>query len=217
VNPHGFSIEARPGQASQQASVRASSILPGVTSRISHVIGLDDAPFKREHRGDVLVVATAYSDLCLQGVLSAKVRRDGKNATSVIGSLIASSRFAAHTQAVFLQGIALAGFNVVDIHELHGALGIPVLVVARRAPDMAAIRAALLTRVRGGARKWKLIERAGPMEPVAGVFVQRAGMSLAEAAALIERFAVNGRIPEPLRVAHLIAGGVTDGHSRGRA
>jgi hypothetical protein len=217
VNPHGFLIEARLGQASQQASVRASSILPGVTSRISHVIGLDDAPFQREHRGDVLVVATAYSDLCLQGVLSARVRRDGRNATSVTASLIASSRFAAHTQAVFLQGIALAGFNVVDIHELHEVLGIPVVVVARRAPDMDAIRAALLTRVRGGARKWALIERAGPMEPVAGVFVQRAGISLAEAAALIERFAVNGRIPEPLRVAHLIAGGVTDGHSRGRA
>lgn len=188
-----------------------------VTSRIAHVIGIDDAPFQREHRGDVLVVATAYSGLCLQGVLSSRVRRDGRNATRVIASLVASSRFAGHTQAVLLQGIALAGFNVVDIHELAGALRIPVLVVARKKPDMAAIRAALLTRVRGGARKWALVERAGPMEPAAGVFVQRAGLSLAEAGAFIERFAVNGRIPEPLRVAHLIAGGVTDGHSRGRA
>lgn len=188
-----------------------------MTSRFAHVIGVDDAPFEREHRGDVRVVATAYSGLCLQGVLSARVRRDGRNATKVIAGLVASSRFAGHTQAVLLQGIALAGFNVVDIHGLAEALGIPVLVVARRAPDMAAIRAALLTRVRGGARKWALIERAGPMEPVAGVFVQRAGLTLAEAGALVERFAVNGRIPEPLRVAHLIAGGVTNGHSRGRA
>jgi endonuclease V-like protein UPF0215 family len=28
---------------------------------------------------------------------------------------------------------------------------------------------------------------------------------------------INGAIPEPLRVAHLIAGGVTTGQSRGRA
>jgi endonuclease V-like protein UPF0215 family len=188
-----------------------------VSSRIAHVIGVDDAPFEREHRGDVLIVATAYSSLALQGVLSSRVRRDGRNATSAIASLIASSRFAAHTQAVLLQGIALAGFNVVDIHGLHAALGVPVLVVARRAPAMGAIRAALLERVRGGARKWALIERAGPMEPAAGVYVQRAGISLAEAGAVIERFAVNGRIPEPLRVAHLIAGGITDGHGRGRA
>jgi endonuclease V-like protein UPF0215 family len=150
-------------------------------------------------------------------VLSSKVRRDGRNSTSALAAMIMSSRFARHTQAVLLQGIAVAGFNVVDIRSLAETLRTPVLVVARKKPNMAAIREALLTRVGGGARKWGLIERAGPMEAVAGVFVQRAGMSLSEAGGLIERFAVNGRIPEPLRVAHLIAGGVTSGHSRGRA
>jgi endonuclease V-like protein UPF0215 family len=55
------------------------------------------------------------------------------------------------------------------------------------------------------------------MEPAAGVWVQRAGLTLAEAAAAIERLAVHGNLPEPLRVAHLIAGGVGTGESRGRA
>lgn len=35
--------------------------------------------------------------------------------------------------AVLLQGMALAGFNVIDLDGLHEALEIPVLVVARRA------------------------------------------------------------------------------------
>ncbi len=68
----------------------------------------------------------------------------------------------------------------------------------------------------GGRRKWRLIERLGPMQPAAGVFVQRAGIELGEATALIERLAVHGRMPEPLRVAHMIAGGVTAGESRRR-
>ena len=55
-----------------------------------------------------------------------------------------------------MQGIAFAGFNVVDVHTLHCALGLPVLVVARRRPDLAAIRRALVNHVRGGARKWRL-------------------------------------------------------------
>jgi endonuclease V-like protein UPF0215 family len=188
-----------------------------VASKHAHVIGIDDAPFAREHRGDVLVVATAFSHLRLEGVLSTRVRRDGRNATQALALMITSSRFAGHTQAVLLQGIALAGFNVVDIHALHESTSIPVLVVARRRPRMDAIRHALLTRVRGGARKWALIERAGPMEPAAGVFVQRAGLSIADAESIVARYAVYGHIPEPLRMAHLIAGGVTDGHSRGRA
>jgi hypothetical protein len=177
---------------------------------------VDDAPFDRSHRGDVLVVGVAYSGARLEGVLSTKVRRDGRNATQAVADMVASSRFAGHTQAVLFQGIALAGFNVIDIHGLHAALQIPVLVVARRSSDRAAMREALLTRVRGGARKWALVERAGAMEAVAGVFVQRAGMSLEDAGRLVTRFATNGRIPEPLRTAHLIAGGVTTGHSRGR-
>jgi endonuclease V-like protein UPF0215 family len=186
--------------------------------RLSHVIAVDDAPFAREHRGDVLVVGAVFAGLRLEGVLSTRVRRDGRNSTDALAAMVGGSRFARHAQALLLGGIALAGFNVVDIHALSARLGLPVLVVARRAPRMAAVEAALLGRVRGGARKWALVRRAGPMEPVAGVHVQRAGLSPAEARGLVEALAVGGsRLPEPLRVAHLIAGGVATGESRGRA
>jgi endonuclease V-like protein UPF0215 family len=54
------------------------------------------------------------------------------------------------------------------------------------------------------------------MEPCGGVFVQRVGLTVAQAAAVVERLAIHGRIPEPLRVAHLIAGALARGASRGR-
>jgi len=78
------------------------------------------------------------------------------------------------------------------------------------------IRRALLEHVRGGERKWRLIECLGPMESVAGLCVQRVGISRGESEAVIERLAVHGKIPEPLRAAHLIAGGIATGRSRGR-
>jgi hypothetical protein len=118
---------------------------------------------------------------------------------------------------VLLQGIAFAGFNVVDLHALHAALGIPVMVVARKAPNLARIRAALLEHVPGGTRKWRLVERAGPMEPVAGLYVQRAGISAGDAARVLRRTALSGKLPEPLRTAHLVAGGIATGESRHRA
>lgn len=183
---------------------------------LSHAIAFDDAPFARTQRGRVLVVGVAFAGTRLEGVLSTHVRRDGADSTRALAERVRTSRFAAHTRLVLLQGIALAGFNVVDIHALHEALGIPVLVVARRPPRLPAIRAAL-EHVRGGDRKWALIEKAGPMVPLSGVMVQRAGLSSAEAAAALARFTVEGRIPEPLRTAHLVAGGVTTGESRGRA
>jgi len=184
---------------------------------LSHTVGFDDAPFSPEHRGDVGVVGAVYTRTRQEGVVSGKVRRDGANATDVLSRLVAGSRFAEHLHAVLLQGIAVAGFNVVDIHGLHERVGLPVLVVARRSPDLEAIRRALLERVRGGARKWALVRRAGPMEPAGGVWVQRAGLSLGEAEALVGRLALHGHLPEPLRVAHLVAGGLATGCSRGRA
>jgi endonuclease V-like protein UPF0215 family len=182
----------------------------------SHAIGFDDAPFDRAHRGDVLVVGTVYAGSRLDGVLTGKVRRDGVNSTRVLAGLIKGSRFRAHVQVVLLQGIALAGFNVVDIHGLHAMLGIPVIVVSRHRPDLTAIRKALFDHVPGGERKWKLIERAGAMEHVAGVYVQRAGVSLADTQAILKRFAIHGNVPEPLRVAHMIAGGIMLGESSKR-
>ena len=162
------------------------------------------------------IVGAVFAGLRLEGVLSGRIRRDGANATRVLARLASTSKFAPQLQLILLQGIALAGFNVVDIHALHAATGLPVLVVARRAPRLDSMRQALLERVPGGARKWKLVARLPPMEPVADLWVQRAGLELHQARTVIRRLAVHGRIPEPLRTAHLIAGGMATGESRGR-
>ncbi|HYE33953.1 DUF99 family protein [Methylocaldum sp.] len=180
---------------------------------LSHVIGFDDAPFERSHRGDVIIVGAFYAGHRLDGVLSGQVRRDGINSTRVLIDLVSSSRFYPHLQAILLQGIAFGGFNVVDIHRLHEALDRPVVVVARHLPNLGKIRDALLNHVPGGQRKWRLIEQAGPMEPMADVYVQRAGLSAKETAIFIRALAVHGRLPEPLRTAHIIAGGISRGES----
>lgn len=181
------------------------------------MIGFDDAPFARGHRGDVTLVGAVCSRTRLDGVVSGRVRRDGRNATDRMVELVERSQFGGHLQAVLLQGIAVAGFNVVDVHALHERLGVPVLVVARRPPDLAAMRRALRSRVPGGARKWRLIEAAGPMEALRGIQVQRVGLSRPAAEALLRATTLHGKLPEAVRLAHLIASGMTEGRSRGRA
>lgn len=186
-------------------------------SRHSHVIGVDDAPFPRSHRGDVMIVGAVFAGDRLEGVLSSKVRRDGANATGRVAAMVGDSRFKPQLQAVLLQGIAFAGFNVVDIRSLRDILAVPVLVVARQRPDYPSVRRALLEKVPGGERKWRLMRRAGEMEPLAGLWVQRAGIDAPAAEALLLSHARHGHMPEPLRTAHLIAGGVVEGESRHRA
>ena len=185
--------------------------------RFTNVLGIDDAPFARAHRGDVPIIGAVCAGPRLDGVLRGRVRRDGANATERVASLLLSSRFEPHVRAVMLDGIALAGFNVVDLDALHARIERPVLVIARRAPDLRAMKRALLSRVPGGARKWRLIERAGPMEPCDGVFVQRRGLTLDEAREAIEATRAQGHLPEPIRLAHLIGAGLVRGASAGGA
>ncbi|WP_163557651.1 DUF99 family protein [Halomonas sp. NO4] len=182
----------------------------------SHIVGFDDGPFPRGHRGEVPVVGAVYSGLRLEGVLTGRVQRDGSDGTGELVRLVRDSKFAAHLQLVLLQGIALAGFNVIDVPRLAAELGLPVLVVARRAPRREAMRDALLNHIAEGEGKWASIEALGPMEPLGGVHVQRWGLDREEAAEVLRATAVNGAIPEPLRAAHLIAGALATGESRGR-
>jgi endonuclease V-like protein UPF0215 family len=184
--------------------------------RLANTVGFDDAPFPRGHQGRVPIVGAVFADRRLDGVLVAAVEKDGNDATGVLASTIAASRFHEHIHLVLLQGVTFGGFNVVDAVALHERLARPVLVVARKQPDLPAVRQALESRLPGGEAKWRSIERLGVMEPCAGVHVQRVGLSAEEAHAVVERLAVHGRIPEPLRVAHLIAGAIGRGASRGR-
>jgi len=67
-----------------------------------HAIGIDDAPFEREHRGDVPIFGAVFGGERLEGVLGAKVRRDGSNATMRVAEMIECSRFCTHLGTVLL-------------------------------------------------------------------------------------------------------------------
>ncbi len=183
--------------------------------RFSNLAAFDDGPFPRQHTGTVPVVGTVYADLRLDGVLVGRIEKDGCDAAAVLGKLVRESRFDPHIRLIMLQGIALGGFNVVDVFALHRRLARPVLVVSRRRPDLAAIREALLKHIPAGPSKWRIIERLGPMEPAGAVFIQRVGLTREEALETVHHFAVHGHVPEPLRSAHLVAGALVAGQSRG--
>ena len=64
-------------------------------------------------------------------------------------------------------------------------------------------------------RRWgHHVERVYDID--AGVWAQRVGVSSAEAERVLRGLALHSNLPEPLRVAHLMAGALARGESRGR-
>ncbi len=183
--------------------------------RFSNVIGFDDAPFAREGQEKVKLVGAVFADLRFDGVLIGEIGRDGTDAANRMAELVSESKFAEHIRLIMLQGITFGGFNVADVFELNRRLGIPILVVCRKLPDMNAVRNALIGLGSDWQKKWAIIEKLGEPEPTDNVYVQRVGIGSEQANAVIKHFAIHSHIPEPIRAAHLIAGAISDGQSRG--
>lgn len=191
---------------------RGGSIRPGV-----RVVGFDDGPAGRGRGGQVLVVGAIYrGGEFLDGMVTARVRRDGRDSTDKLVRALTGSRYFPQLHYLMLDGIAFGGFNVVDIARLHGQTGLPVLVVVRHEPDLDAVRSAL-GRLRGAASRLALIDAAGEPEPCRGLYVQRAGLGAEEAEALLDLTCTRSKLPEPLRAAHIVAGALVTGEGGRRA
>lgn len=184
------------------------NLKPGIRT-----VGIDDGPFSRSHRGDILAVGAVYrGGTWFDGLVTTRVRKDGFNATDRLTSMLIASKFLDQLHYVMLDGIALGGFNIVDIQRLREATGLKVIAVMRRPPDFASIFRALDNLSRPNARK-KLIEKAGPVLSAGKIYCQIAGLDIDEARAAIELTSTRSLLPEPVRAAHLIAGGLVTGQS----
>lgn len=180
------------------------------------VIGIDDSPFKKFKKGKVLVVGTVFrGGLFLDGVLSTKVTIDGSNATKKIIDMINKCKFKPQLQCIFLNGIAVAGFNVIDVKDLSKKTKLPVIVIIRKKPNIEKIKETLIKINKKN--KIKLIEKAGSVIPVGEIYMQLTGISIDKAKEILKIVCTRSLIPEPIRIAHLIASGITDGQSRGKA
>jgi endonuclease V-like protein UPF0215 family len=116
---------------------------------------------------------------------------------------------------VILGGITVAGLAVVDMVDLAERLELPVLAVTRRNPVGSDLAEAL--RAAGLEHRLALLEGAPRAFGVGeGLYLAHAGATRAEAERLVLSSLAKSRLPEPLRVAHLIGQAIVLGESRGR-
>ena len=155
----------------------------------------------------------------MDGVLSTHVHVDEEDATYNLIEMINRSKLKSQTQAILLDGIAVGGFNVINIEGLWKHTGIPVIVVVRKMPDFRELEKAL--QKLGMERKYSLMQKAGLPQKVrireGEIYIQISGMTLNEAKEVLNVCCTTSLIPEPIRAAHLIGAGIVKGESKGGA
>lgn len=181
-----------------------------------HILGIDDAPFDKRQSGPVPVVGVVMEGPDrVESVALGEFAVDGEGATEYLVSWIGGLRARPTLQAVILGGITIAGLGIVDITALAEGLALPALVVTRHNPVGSELAEAL--RAAGLSHRLSLLQRVprafGAGE---GLYLAHAGASRVEAERLIMATIAKSRLPEPLRLAHLIGQAIVLGESRGR-
>jgi len=179
------------------------------------VLGVDDGVFTPHVKGFVPVVGVVFrGGYWLDGVMHTKVKVDGFDATGKITSMIINSPHYKQLRVITLNGITFAGFNVVDIKKLNTKTKLPVIAVTREKPNFTEIRKALKNLPKSE-KRWKAILNAGEIFRVPTrtkgekIYMQISGIFEEDAKKILQVTSTRSNIPEALRVAHLIASGIS--------
>ncbi len=180
------------------------------------VLGVDDGVVIPHSRGFALVVGVVFrGGRWLEGVMHTKVKIDGLDATDQISSMILASPHHKQLRIIMLNGVTFAGFNVVDIKKISQETRLPTIAVADHMPDFEEIRKALQNLPKSDER-WKTLWSGGEIHsiPVSGrnrkLYTQIAGLAVDDVRKIIQLTSTRSGMPEPLRVAHIVASGVTE-------
>ncbi|MBC7113319.1 MAG: DUF99 family protein [Candidatus Methanomethyliales bacterium] len=136
------------------------------------------------------------------------VEVDGLDATERLKEAIKEGGM---EEGVIIAGsVPIAGFNLIDAKEVLKEHGLPTVFVLREIPDKEAVRAALIKHFKDWERRLKIIEGAGQLEEVVlaegeRVFIEAVGIEKDEAKKIVEGLTIFGKLPEPLRLARMVA------------
>lgn len=187
------------------------------------ILGFDDAAFEHgAKKRTVPVVGVIYrgGDF-IDGMLRTDVKIDGMDATEQLVKRINSTRHKQQLRVIMFDGITLGGFNIVDIRALHERTQLPVIAIIRKMPDFKEVQKAL-KNFKDYKKRWAVIKKTGKPKPCVlkggkKVYYQSVGLTDEEAEEIIVLSATHSFIPEPLRVAHIIATAFVKGESSGHA
>lgn len=177
-------------------------------------IGVDDGPFLSRKQGgskaNLIAVMLEGPHLIKAGV--GPITVDGLDATDRALKLIRP--LAKSDSPILLAGVTFAGFNMIDPRIVQREFGTATLVVVGFRPSNSAVKRALVRHFADWRDRWRIIRSLGTIRRIVTVtgenpiFYEAFGCSRREARRILSSWALVSRMPEPLRVAGLVARGL---------
>ena len=184
-------------------------------STTTSCVGIEDGPFLSRRLGGStapLVVAQLNGPHLVKAKI-ARITVDGLDATTVASRLLGSLQL--RSSPILLAGATFAGFNIINPRILQRRFRTPTIVVIGSRPNNRAVKRALMRHFPDWKRRWRILSSLGPLRQArtfrneGPIFYEAFGCDDNEARRILKEWSYVSRIPEPLRVAGLVARGLS--------
>lgn len=148
------------------------------------------------------------ADLIIDGIVWSKVTVRGMDATDTIISMV--QRLArADLNGIMIHGCILAGYNIINLAEVHEATNLPVISITGEPQEDLEVHLKS-TFPSGWKERLKVYRRNGEIQSFSlsnqhTVYGQFIGCKKQIVKGVLKRFTRFGGIPEPIRVARILA------------
>lgn len=179
-----------------------------------HLVGVEDGSFEAFQRDKTplafLCSIKIESDF-IRWIRLSRIQVDGIDATEKLLDMLLGVK----ADAIMLGGITFAGFNIVDPQKILDETGVPVIVYSGKKPDSEKMLRALKNHFDDWRMRWEIVSALGPVHSVEThpgeppIYFEVVGGSPQWAKEILCKSATISRIPEPVRVAGIIARGLS--------
>ena len=83
------------------------------------ILGVDDGPFEFKKKKVPIVGVIMRPPNYIEGICRSEVTIDGVDANAVLNDMITTSNYRDQIKLIMFDGVALGGFNVIDIEKLE--------------------------------------------------------------------------------------------------
>ncbi|MEX2704381.1 MAG: DUF99 family protein [Candidatus Freyrarchaeum guaymaensis] len=171
------------------------------------VLGIAESFVKGVSRKSVLAGVVMRGDLQIDGFSFSTVTVGGMDATEGVVRVY-KNLGRSDIRFVFLNGCVISWFNIVDLDRVYGELGTPLVCVTYE--ESKGLEKYLREYFDDWQRRLELYNNLGAREPIRlhtgyEIYVRYLGLSREEAVRVLNKFTLQGSIPEPLKTARLLS------------
>ncbi len=182
-----------------------------VHKKAFRALGISESFIKGLSDKSVLAGVVLRSDRIIDGFVFSRTTVGGMDATDKIIDMYKALK-RDDINVLMLNGCVISWYNVIDLHRIYEELRLPLICVTyEESEGLEKYFMELFPEDCG--RRIEIYRKNGPRTPIAlrtghNVYVRFIGMSLEEAKGILNKFTLHGAIPEPLRIARLLARGI---------